>query len=344
MEQNEPFGEDPDERFEHHRVEVDPGQMLLRIDKFLVDRIPNTSRSKLQEAATRNFICVDGEPVKANYKVRPGDVITIELPYPVREVELLPEDIPLQFHYEDDTVCLVEKPANMVVHPGYGNYTGTLVNALMHHFGHLPDNSEDYQLPRPGLVHRLDKNTTGIMIIAKTEDALMHLSAQFANRTTQRRYVALAWGDIEEDGTIEGHIGRSLKNRKVMSVYEDGSQGKHATTHYKVLRRYGYVTLIECKLETGRTHQIRAHMKHLGHPIFNDPDYGGNRILKGTTFTKYRQFVQNCFQLVPHQVLHARSLGFEHPVTGETMHFESPVPKGMEALLEKWENYGAQNG
>lgn len=329
-----------DDRFEHHRIEVDPGQALLRIDKFLVDRIPNTSRNKLQEAATNGYIRVDGESVKANYKVKPGEVITIELPYPVREIELLPEDIPIEIHYEDDTVCVVEKPSNMVVHPGYGNYTGTLVNALMHHFGHLPDLGQ-HDRPRPGLVHRLDKNTTGVMIIAKTEPALMHLAKQFFDRNTQRRYVALVWGDVDEDGTVTGHIGRSLQNRKVMTVFEDESYGKHAVTHYKVLRRFGYVTLVECKLETGRTHQIRVHMKHIGHPLFNDPEYGGDRILKGTTFTKYKQFIENCFRLLPRQALHAKSLGFTHPATGEFMEFVSPIPADMQAVLDKWEIYAS---
>lgn len=343
MEKQEAFGEDSEDRFEHHRVEVDPGQTLLRIDKFLVDRIPNTSRNKLQEAASNGFVRVNGDAVKANYKVRPGDSITIELPYPVQNIELIPQDIPLNIVYEDDTVCMVEKPSEMVVHPGYGNHTGTMVNALLHHFGHLPDMSEDYQLPRPGLVHRLDKNTTGVMVIAKTEEALTNLSLQFFNRTTERRYLALAWGDIVEDGSITGNIGRSLKNRKVMSVYEDESQGKHAVTHYKVLRRFGYVTLVECKLETGRTHQIRAHMKHIGHPLFNDAAYGGDRILKGTTFTKYRQYIQNCFQMLPRQALHARSLGFTHPQTGEWMTFESQTPADFQSVLDKWENYGNQN-
>lgn len=332
---------DEDERFEHHRVVADPGQALLRIDKFLVDRIPNTSRNKLQEAATNGFVRVNGLAVKSNYKVKPNDVVTIELPYPVREIELIPQDIPIDVVHEDDTVCVVNKPSNMVVHPGYGNYSGTLVNALMHKFGHLPDGSSHPDTPRPGLVHRLDKNTTGIMVIAKTEYALMHLAKQFFDRTTERRYHALVWGDIEEDGTVVGHIGRSLQNRKVMTVFEDESHGKHAVTHYRVLRRFGYVTLVECKLETGRTHQIRVHMKHIGHPLFNDPEYGGDRILKGTTFTKYKQFIQNCFNILPRQALHAKSLGFEHPKTGEWQQFESGLPADMTAVLDKWETYAA---
>jgi 23S rRNA pseudouridine1911/1915/1917 synthase len=334
--------EDPEEEeqelYEHYRVVADKGQELLRIDKFLMDRVPNTSRTKLQVAAANGNIRVNGVTVKPNYRVKPEDDISIVLPYPQREIELIPQDIPIEILYEDDTLVIVNKPADMVVHPGYGNYTGTLVNALVYHFGKLPE-SNDAIPNRPGLVHRLDKHTTGVMVIAKTEQALTHLSLQFYERTIDRRYVALAWGDIEEDGTITGNIGRSLKNRKVMSIFPEGDFGKHAVTHYKVLERLNYVTLVECKLETGRTHQIRAHFQHIGHPLFNDPEYGGNKILKGTTFTKYKQFVMNNFELLPRQALHARKLELTHPATGERMNFESPMPEDMTTVLNRWRDY-----
>lgn len=324
--------------FEHHHIIADPGQEALRIDKFLMDRIPNTTRSKLQAAARNGHVWVNQKTVKPNYKIKGGDDISIRLPYPVREIELIPEDIPLEIHYEDDQLCVVNKPMNMVVHPGYGNYTGTLVNALVFHFSNLPDRPDYHD--RPGIVHRIDKNTTGLLLVAKTEHALSHLSKQFYDRTTQRKYYALVWGDVKEDaGRVEGHIGRSLKNRKVMTVFPDEDYGKHAITNYKVIKRYGYTTLVECKLETGRTHQIRVHMKHIGHPLFNDNEYGGDAILKGTTFTKYKQFVQNCFKILPRQALHAKSIGFEHPKTGKMMHFESELPDDFREVLEKWENY-----
>ncbi len=326
------------ELFEHHRIEVDPGQQPLRVDKFLMDRIPNTSRNKLQEAARDGYIHANGEKVKSNYKVKAEDVITVELPYPVREIELIPEDIPLDVVYEDDNLLVLNKQAGIVVHPGYGNYSGTLVNALIYHFQNLPSN-EQHGVDRPGLVHRLDKNTTGIMVIAKDEKSLAHLSKQFFDRTSERRYHALVWGDIEESGTVTGHIGRSLKDRKVMTVFPDGEYGKHAVTHYKVLKRYGYVTLVECKLETGRTHQIRAHMKSIGHPLFNDNEYGGDKVLKGTVFSKYKQFVLNLFALLPGQALHAKSLGFTHPKSGERLSFDSELPSGFEDVLDKWEKY-----
>jgi len=330
--------EESEDLFEHHRFIADPGQEPLRIDRFLMDRVPNTSRTKLKSAALNGNIKVNGDPIKPNYKVRPGDDISIVMPYPVREVELIAEDIPLTIVYEDDDVVVIDKEAGIVVHPGYGNYSGTLVNALLFHFGNLPS-AEGSPEARPGLVHRLDKNTSGTMVIAKTEQALTHLSNQFYERTSERRYTALAWGDLEEDGTITGHIGRSLKNRKVMSTFPDGEYGKHAVTHFKVLERLGYVTLVECKLETGRTHQIRAHMKHIGHPLFGDFEYGGDKLLKGTSFTKYRQFVDNCFKMLPRQALHARSLGFTHPITGEFMRFESPVPEDMQSVIDKWRKY-----
>lgn len=328
-----------EELYEHHKFLADKGQEVLRIDRFLMDRLANTSRNKIQTAAKNGNILVNGEAVKQNYKVKPEDEISIVMPYPVREIELIPENIPLDIHYEDDTVIVVNKPPNMVVHPGYGNYSGTLVNGLIYHIDQLPTKSDDYY-GRPGLVHRLDKHTTGLMVVAKTEDALTQLAKQFYDRTTERRYHALVWGDvIEDEGTIEGNLGRSLKNRKLMTVFPDGDFGKHAVTHYTVLKRFGYVTLVECKLETGRTHQIRAHMKYIGHTLFNDLEYGGDKVLKGTTFTKYRQFVENNFALLTGQALHAKTLGFVHPKTKEFMRFDSELPDDFKAVLERWDNY-----
>jgi len=325
--------EESAELFEHYRIRADKGQAVVRIDKFLVDRIPDTSRNKIQLAARNGNILVNEKAVKPNYKVKPDDDISIVLPYPVRELELIPQDLPLEIAYEDDQLIVVNKAAGMVVHP---------VNALIYHFDNLPELPTDY-FGRPGLVHRLDKLTTGLMVIAKTETALNFLAKQFYDRTTERRYNALVWGDLAEDeGTITGHIGRSLKNRKVMTVFPEGEYGKHAVTHYKVLERFGYATLVECKLETGRTHQIRVHFRHIGHPLFNDPEYGGNRILKGTTFTKYKQFVQNCFSICDRQALHARTLGFTHPTTGKFVQLESDLPDDMVQILEKWRGYGEQ--
>jgi 23S rRNA pseudouridine1911/1915/1917 synthase len=335
MEELEQFDEQEDEFFEHHRIISDKGQKITRIDKLLVDRLEKTSRSRIQNACDNGYIRVNGIPVKSNYKVKPLDVITVELPYPIREVELTPENIPIEILYEDADVVVLLKPSNMVVHPGHGNYSGTLLNALVYHFEQLPKNKD----ARPGLVHRLDKNTTGVMVIAKTDQALNHLGKQFFDRTIERRYVALVWGDVKEDGTVIGNTGRSLQNRKVFTVFPNGDHGKHAVTHYKVLQRFGYVTLVECKLETGRTHQIRVHMKHIGHTLFGDFEYGGDKILKGTTFSKYKQFVQNCLDLLPRQGLHAKSLAFTHPVTGEWMTFESAIPEDMQAVIEKWTNY-----
>jgi 23S rRNA pseudouridine1911/1915/1917 synthase len=335
MEELEQFDEQEDEFFEHHRIISDKGQKITRIDKLLVDRLEKTSRSRIQNACDNGYIRVNGIPVKSNYKVKPLDVITVELPYPIREVELTPENIPIEILYEDADVVVLLKPSNMVVHPGHGNYSGTLLNALVYHFEQLPKNKD----ARPGLVHRLDKNTTGVMVIAKTDQALNHLGKQFFDRTIERRYVALVWGDVKEDGTVIGNTGRSLQNRKVFTVFPNGDYGKHAVTHYKVLQRFGYVTLVECKLETGRTHQIRVHMKHIGHTLFGDFEYGGDKILKGTTFSKYKQFVQNCLDLLPRQGLHAKSLAFTHPVTGEWMTFESAIPEDMQAVIEKWTNY-----
>ena len=326
------------ELFEHYRIEVDPGQKPLRIDKFLVNRIENASRSKIQSAADADNILVNQKPVKSNYKVKPNDVISIVMAYPPREIELIPEDIPLNIVYEDNDLVIVNKDPGMVVHPSYGHYAGTLVNAMMHHLKDLPlFNSGDM---RPGLVHRIDKNTSGLLVLAKTEQALNKLAKQFFDKTTERRYHALVWGTFQEkEGTITGHIGRNIKNRKVMQVFPDGSQGKHAVTHYKVLEELGYITLVECKLETGRTHQIRVHFQHIGHPLFNDFEYGGDQILKGTTFTKYKQFVQNCFNILPRQALHAKTLGFTHPSTGELMRFDSEIPEDMTTVIEKWRRY-----
>jgi 23S rRNA pseudouridine1911/1915/1917 synthase len=327
-----------EELFEHYRFKVDLGQEVLRIDKFLLDRLPNTSRNKIQIAAKNGNIVVNGATVKPNYRVKPKDDVAIVLPYPVREIELIAQDIPIEIVYEDDSFVIVNKPSNMVVHPGYGNYTGTLVNALVFHFDNLPSRIHDY-FGRPGLVHRLDKNTTGIMVIAKTEFALTNLAKQFYDRTTERRYHALVWGDVEGDGTITGHIGRSIKNRKVMDVFPEGDYGKHAVTHYKVLERFGLVTLVECKLETGRTHQIRAHFKSIGHPLFNDNEYGGDRIVRGTSNSKYKKFIENCFELIPGQALHAKTLGLTHPISNQFMQFDSQLVIGFQEILNKWRKY-----
>lgn len=336
--------EDPEEEngelYEHHRLQADPGQSPLRIDKFLTNRLDNASRNRIQAAATAGCIRVNNEVVKANYKVKPGDEITILMDYPRRELKIIPQDIPLDIVYEDDDLVVVNKPAGLVVHPGHGNYSGTLVNALAFRYKELPlYGGTD---PRPGLVHRIDKNTTGLLVVAKTEHAKNHLAAQFYNKTTKRRYNAIVWGNLDDnEGRIEGNIGRSLKNRQVFTVFPEGDYGKPAVTHYRVIERLGYVNLVECVLETGRTHQIRVHMKHIGHPLFNDDNYGGDKILKGTTFTKYKQFVENCFSILPRQALHAKMLGFVHPTTGEEMMFESELPEDMTQAIEKWRNYTA---
>lgn len=326
------------ELFEHYRFECDKGQSPYRVDKFLFNKIMNASRSKIQAAAAAGNILVNEKPVKANYKVKPGDVIQVVMEYPPREIEIIPQDIPLDIVYEDDYLLVVNKPPGLVVHPGHGNYSGTLVNALAHHLNELDMfNGGD---PRPGLVHRIDKDTSGLLVIAKTEMAKNKLAKQFFDKTTKRRYKALVWGVVEDnEGTVTGHIGRHLKDRMQMDVFPDGEFGKHAVTHYRVIERIGYVTFIECQLETGRTHQIRAHMKHIGHTLFNDSRYGGDQILKGTTFAKYKQFVNNCFEICPRQVLHAETLGFEHPHTGEFMEFKAPIPEDISTLLEKWRHY-----
>ena len=330
--------EEIQELFEHHRFTSDPGQMTLRVDKFLINKLENTSRSRIQAAANAGNILANQVPVKSNYRVKPGDVISVVLPHPPRKIELIPENIPLELVHEDEDIIVINKPPGLVVHPGYGNYTGTLVNALMYH---LKDNplfqSGD---ERPGLVHRIDKNTSGLLVVAKNELALNKLASQFYHKTSKRTYHALVWGDLkEEEGTIRGHIGRNPKNRKQMHVFPQGDQGKEAITHYSVVERLGYVNLVECRLETGRTHQIRVHFQYLKHPLFNDPEYGGDRILRGTTFTKYKQFVQNCFDLLPGQALHAKTLGFEHPGSGEEMLFEAALPEGLESVLGKWRSY-----
>ena len=327
---------DNKELFEHYKIIVDPGQAQLRVDKFLMDKVENTSRNKLQEAASAGNIHVNNIAVKSNYKVKPGDVVQIVLEHPPREIELIPQDIPIDILYEDDDLILVNKPAGLVVHPGYGNYSGTLVNALVYHFENLPNQSELGN--RPGLVHRIDKNTSGILVIAKTESSMTHLAKQFYDRTIDRRYLALVWGDVKEDGVVKTNLGRSLKNRKIMDIFPfEGDIGKHAITRYKVLERYGYVTLVECKLETGRTHQIRVHMKSIGHPLFNDPEYGGASVLKGKPTANYRRFVQNCFDLIPGQALHARSLSLDHPSKkGEIISYESELPEGFVAIIERF--------
>ena len=367
---------DPDEGelFERHRLVVDKGQELLRIDRYLQQHLASVSRNKIQAAAKAGCVQVNGKPVKSNYRVKPSDTISVLLPEPPHETELLPEAMPLDIVYEDDDVLVVDKPAGLVVHPGYGNFTGTLLNGLLHYLNENQNQNENEnknknknknsqlstlnrrsatvsgansQLSSPYLVHRIDKDTSGLLLVAKNEEAQVVLAKQFFDHTIERRYYALVWGDFaEESGTVVGRIGRSPKDRRVMTVYEEDptlpeeqQPGKHAVTHWQVVERFGYVTAIECVLETGRTHQIRAHLRHIGHPLFNDAAYGGDVILKGTTFSKYKQFVDNCFQLLPRQALHARILGFEHPRTGQHLHFESPMPADMQAVIDRWRNY-----
>lgn len=326
------------EMFEHFRFEADKGQQLLRVDKFLVDRMVKTSRNRIQQAADADCVIVNGKPVKSSYKVKPGDVVSIVMDRPRYELEIIPEDIPLDIVYEDDDLLVVNKPAGLVVHPGHGNYTGTLVNALAWHFKDNPD--YDVSDPRLGLVHRIDKDTSGLLVVAKTPYAKSFLGEQFFNKTTRREYQALVWGDFDADkGTIIGNIARNPRNKLQMAVFDDPAIGKHAVTHYEVLERFGYVTLVKCVLETGRTHQIRVHMLSKGHPLFNDARYGGDKILRGTTFAKYKQFIDNCFEACPRQALHARTLGFKHPTTGEQMDFSCPLPSDMSQLLDKWRGY-----
>jgi 23S rRNA pseudouridine1911/1915/1917 synthase len=325
--------------FEHLRVVVDKGQSLLRIDKFLMHRVENASRNRIQNAIELGNVLVNDKAIKSSYRVKPLDVISVVLPHPPRDTEVYPENIPINIVYEDDDVLVVDKAAGMVVHPGYNNYTGTLVNALVYHFQQLPT------LPgndgRPGLVHRIDKDTSGLLLISKNERSMSWLAKQFFDHTITRKYIALVWGDLPEDGTVTGYIGRSVADRRIMSIYDDPEKGKWSVTHYKVLERMGYVTLIECQLETGRTHQIRAHMRHIGHPLFSDATYGGDKILKGTVFSKYKQFVENCFELMPRQALHAQILGFLHPTQKKQVLFESPLPPDFESALLKWRKYTA---
>ena len=334
----EPVVDNPAELYEHFRVVVDKGQSQVRVDKYLFERLVNSSRNRIQKAADAGLIMANGKPVKSSYKVKPCDVLTVMMDRPRYDNDIIPEDIPLDIVYEDNDLMVVNKPAGLVVHPGCGNYHGTLVNAIA---WHLKDNPKyDPNDPQVGLVHRIDKDTSGLLVVAKTPDAKTHLGLQFYNKTTKRKYNALVWGVVENnEGTIEGNIGRNPKDRMQMAVLSDPAQGKHAVTHYRVLERLGYVTLVECVLETGRTHQIRVHMKHIGHTLFNDERYGGNEILKGTHFSKYKQFVNNCFETCPRQALHAMTLGFVHPRTGEEMFFTSPLSEDMTNLIDKWRNY-----
>ena len=334
----EPVVDNPAELYEHFRVVVDKGQSQVRVDKYLFERLVNSSRNRIQKAADAGLIMANGKPVKSSYNVKPCDVLTVMMDRPRYDNDIIPEDIPLDIVYEDNDLMVINKPAGLVVHPGCGNYHGTLVNAIA---WHLKDNPRyDPNDPQVGLVHRIDKDTSGLLVVAKTPDAKTHLGLQFYNKTTKRKYNALVWGIVENnEGTIEGNIGRNPKDRMQMAVLSDPAQGKHAVTHYRVLERLGYVTLVECVLETGRTHQIRVHMKHIGHTLFNDERYGGNEILKGTHFSKYKQFVNNCFETCPRQALHAMTLGFVHPRTGEEMFFTSPLPEDMTNLIDKWRNY-----
>ncbi|UII28079.1 RluA family pseudouridine synthase [Fulvivirga maritima] len=331
-----------DELYEHHRIVADPKQQLLRIDKFLMDRLPNVTRNKLQSAIKDGFVKVNDQEIKPNYKVRPDDIITIALPEPPRETEVVPQDIPLNIVYEDKHVLVVNKEAGMVVHPAYQNWEGTLVNALAYHFKNLPEMEGNEG--RPGLVHRIDKDTSGLLVIAKTEQAMNGLAKQFYDHSIERTYYALVWGSPEpNEGTIHINLGRSLKDRRITVAYEDDTIGKNAITHYKLLEDLRYVSLVQCNLETGRTHQIRAHMKHIGHELFNDATYGGDKILKGTPFSKYKSFVDNCFKILPRQALHAKSLGFVHPITKEFMQFNSELPEDFSQVLEKWRSYVQYN-
>ncbi len=330
---------------EHFSFKADKGQEMMRIDKFLQVRIPNSTRTKIQEACDAGYVFVNGKSVKSNYKIKPLDEVSVRLENPKREIEIIPENIPLDILFEDEYLAVINKRAGMVVHPGYGNYTGTLINALAYHFKNLPYRKNkiapDVSINRIGLVHRIDKNTSGIILIAKTEPVMAALSKLFFHHDIDRKYHAVVWGNVKEDeGTIRGNIDRDVRNRKIMAVYPDGGeQGKHAVTHYRVLKRYGYVTYVECVLETGRTHQIRTHFKHIGHPLFNDEEYGGDKVLKGVNTAKYRQFIQNCFKIIPRQALHAKTLGFVHPVSDKKLHFESELPEDFTRLLQKWEDF-----
>jgi 23S rRNA pseudouridine1911/1915/1917 synthase len=337
-----PLDDQDDELFEHHRIVADPKQSLIRIDKFLMARLPNVTRTKIQTGINEGFVRVNDKEVKANYRIHPNDIITVSLPEPPRDTEVVPENIPLSIVFEDQHLMVINKPAGMVVHPAYQNWTGTLVNALAYHFKSLP------QMPgnegRPGLVHRIDKDTSGLLVIAKDEDTLTGLAKQFFDHTIERRYHALVWGVPDPpEGTIDQFVGRSLKDRRLTTVFPNRDMGRDAVTHYRVLQDLRYVSVVECKLETGRTHQIRAHLKYIGHTLFNDASYGGDQILKGTTFSKYKQFVDNCFKLLPRQALHAKTLGFVHPITKKFLLFDSELPQDIKDVIEKWENYVKYN-
>lgn len=333
---------DDDELFEHHRIVADPKQSLLRIDKFLMARLPNVTRTKLQTGIHDGFVRVNDKPIKPNYKIHPNDVVTVSLPEPPRDTEVIPENIPLNIVFEDEHLLVINKPAGMVVHPAYQNWSGTVVNALAYHFQNLPEMKGNEG--RPGLVHRIDKDTSGLLVIAKDEASLTGLAKQFFDHSIERTYNALVWGIPEPAaGMINVNVGRSLKDRRITTAFPNNDMGRHAITHYRLLRDLRYVSLIECKLETGRTHQIRAHMKYLGHPLFNDAMYGGNEVLKGTTFTKYKQFVDNCFKIIPRQALHAKTLGFIHPVTKQYLQFDSELPQDFTDVLEKWDHYVKYN-
>ena len=337
MTANSITAEENTELYEHFRFVVDKGQSLLRIDKYLSDKIENASRTRIQNAAHAGSILVNETVIKPNYRVKPGDVISIVLPHPPRDSEIFPENIPINILYEDTDIVVINKEAGMVVHPGHGNFTGTLQNALLYHF---QETSKDEPEPKVYLVHRIDKDTSGILLVAKNEIAQIRLAKQFFEHTIDRKYVALVWGNLREnEGTISGFIARDPRDRLVMKIYEEEEKGRNSVTHYKVIERFGYVTLVECVLETGRTHQIRAHFKHIGHPLFNDEKYGGNEILKGTTFTKYKQFILNCFKRLPRQALHAKSLGFIHPSTRKYIFFDSETPDDLNAVIEKWRTY-----
>tara|TARA_B100000287_G_scaffold86476_1_gene79063 strand:- start:2938 stop:4005 length:1068 start_codon:yes stop_codon:yes gene_type:complete len=336
-----PIDIDGEIAYEHHKQIVGDNQITMRIDKFIANQLANMTRNKIQKLADQGFVFVNDIPVKSSYKIKPKDVIKILKDFPKRDNTLVAQDIPVTIVYEDDHLVIVNKEPGMVVHPSYGHYTGTLLNALKFHIDKLAECEDD---TRPGLVHRIDKNTSGIIVVAKTSHALVHLQKQFYDRITSRRYRALVWGDFDQDdGTITGNIGRSLRNRKVMDVFPNGQEyGRHAVTHYTVLERFGYVTLVECRLETGRTHQIRAHFKHIGHPLFNDDTYGGDKVLRGTTFSKYKQFVQNCFKIMPRHALHAKSLGFHHPKNDKWIEFDSEMPSDLSTVLDRWRNYTEQ--
>ncbi|MCB0836240.1 MAG: RluA family pseudouridine synthase [Bacteroidetes bacterium] len=343
---DDPKGSDPessdpedDDLFDHFSLRATSGQKPLRVDKFLANLLPFTTRSRIKNASQTGSITVNGKEVKVSYKVKPGDEVKLMLPYPPPP-ELEAEDIPLDIPYEDDDLLIVNKPPGMVVHPSLGHRTQTLIHGLLWHFQHLPNPKKEAEFPRPGLVHRIDKDTSGILVIAKTEYAMAHISKQFFDRTTDREYISLVWGDVQEDkGTVVAHIGRHPRHRKLFYAYPDGSVGKHAVTHYEVLERFGFATLVKCKLETGRTHQIRVHLKFLGHPLFSDERYGGNTVVYGPSHKKYQQFMKNCFEILPRQALHAKSLAFDHPTSGERMSFDSPIPQDMETVIEKMRNY-----